>query len=235
MGPGQSRARIAVGARGADVPIRRVSCIGRAIGIDAGLAYIKGRSLGCAPLRPSWSGDRKRCKENSASPPGTSKPTRPYFRRSSKPTSQLVFDSANHAQFAEYSFTLAVYSFKFAVISFFDTWAHAPQLEALGLCWTMSARGNFPRHRRVDPCFLLNQHLKNGCSASEARQAVGGGREAVVTGTNLAEAIHRLALWVGGLSTGNAVRTLCPGLSANTGTGARLRHPPRKQSPKWYE
>ena len=38
MGPGQSRARIAVGARGADVPFRRVSCIGRAIGIDARLA-----------------------------------------------------------------------------------------------------------------------------------------------------------------------------------------------------
>lgn len=49
---------------------------------------------------------------------------------------------------------------------------------------------------------------KDGCSASEARQAVGGGRGAVVTGTHLAEAIHRLALWVGGLSTVGAICTL---------------------------
>jgi len=49
---------------------------------------------------------------------------------------------------------------------------------------------------------------KDGCSASEARQAVGGGRGAVITGTHLAEAIHRLALWVGGLSTVGAICTL---------------------------
>jgi hypothetical protein len=48
--------------------------------------------------------------------------------------------------------------------------------------------------------YCINTY-KDGCSASEARQAVGGGRGAVVTGTDLAEAIHRLALWVGGLST----------------------------------
>ena len=45
---------------------------------------------------------------------------------------------------------------------------------------------------------------KDGCSASEARQAVGGCRGAVVTGTHLVEAIHRLALWVGGLSMAGA-------------------------------
>jgi hypothetical protein len=48
---------------------------------------------------------------------------------------------------------------------------------------------------------------KDGCSASEARQAVGESRGAVVTGTHLAEAIHRLALWVGGLSTVGAICT----------------------------
>lgn len=46
---------------------------------------------------------------------------------------------------------------------------------------------------------------KDGCSASEARQAVGGCRGAVVTGTHLTEAIHRLDLWVGGLSTVGAM------------------------------
>lgn len=46
---------------------------------------------------------------------------------------------------------------------------------------------------------------KNGSWASEARQAVGGGRGAVVTGTHLAEAIHRHALWMGGLSTADVV------------------------------
>lgn len=49
---------------------------------------------------------------------------------------------------------------------------------------------------------------KDGCSASEARQALGEGRGAVVTGTHLAEAIHRLALWMGGLSTVGAICTL---------------------------
>ena len=43
----------------------------------------------------------------------------------------------------------------------------------------------------VLPC--INTY-KDGCSASEARQAVGEGRGAVVTGTHLAEAIRRLAL-----------------------------------------
>ena len=46
---------------------------------------------------------------------------------------------------------------------------------------------------------------KDGSSASEARQAVGGGRGAVGTGTDLAEAIHRLVLWVGALSTAGAI------------------------------
>ena len=53
----------------------------------------------------------------------------------------------------------------------------------------------------------INTYI-DGCSASEARQAVGEGRGAVVTGTHLAEAIHRLALWVGGLSTVGAICTL---------------------------
>ena len=53
----------------------------------------------------------------------------------------------------------------------------------------------------VLPCITT---YKDGCSASEARQAVGGGRGAVLRGTHLAEAIHRLALWVGGLSTAGA-------------------------------
>ncbi len=60
--------------------------------------------------------------------------------------------------------------------------------------------------------FVLVLHCintyKDGCSASEARQAEGEGRGAVVTGTHLAEAIHRLALWVGGLSTVGAICTL---------------------------
>ena len=58
---------------------------------------------------------------------------------------------------------------------------------------------------------------KGGCSASEARQAVGGERGAVVTGTYLAEAIHRLALWVGGLSTVGAICTLRRSTSAHAG------------------
>ena len=66
---------------------------------------------------------------------------------------------------------------------------------------------------------------KDGCSASAARQAVGGSRGAVVRGTNLAEAIHRLALWVGGLSTAGAVCKLRQGLSAHTGYGGGLAAP----------
>ena len=75
---------------------------------------------------------------------------------------------------------------------------------------------------------------KDGCSASEARQAVGGGRGAVVRGANLAEAIHRLALWVGGLSTAGGVRTLRPGISAHAGSGAGLQLPRPEQSPEKY-
>ena len=79
-------------------------------------------------MRPSWSGDRKSCKGNSASHPATSRPTRPYFCRSSESTSRLGFDAANETPFADYSFRLAVYSFKFAVISFFDTLTLRPAL-----------------------------------------------------------------------------------------------------------
>lgn len=87
--------------------------------------------------------------------------------------------------------------------------AHAPQLEALGLWARRQARRS-----RADgsAALVLVLHCintyKDGCSASEARQAVGEGRGAVVTGTHLAEAIHRLALWVGGLSTVGAICTL---------------------------
>ena len=118
MGPGQSRARLAMGARGADVPFRMVSCIGRAVGIDARLAR-RGARLGVPQCGRGWSGDRKSCKGNSASHPATSRPTRPYFCRSSESTSRLGFDAVT-TLFADYSFRLAVYSFKFAVISFFD-------------------------------------------------------------------------------------------------------------------
>ena len=54
---------------------------------------------------------------------------------------------------------------------------------------------------------------------SKARQAVGGGRGAVVIGTHLAEAIHSLALWVGGLSTVGAICTLRQSTSAHAGQG----------------
>jgi len=69
-------------------------------------------------------------------------------------------------------------------------------------------------------CILINTN-KDGCSASEARQAVGGGRGAVVTGTHLAEAIHRLALWVGGLSTVGAICTLRRRASTRAGQDGR--------------
>ena len=62
---------------------------------------------------------------------------------------------------------------------------------------------------------IASTPTKSGCSASEARQAVGGCRGAVVTGTHLAEAIHRLALWVGGLSTVGAICTLRRSTSAH--------------------
>lgn len=52
---------------------------------------------------------------------------------------------------------------------------------------------------------------------TEALQAVGGCRGAVVTGTRLPEAIHRLALWVGGLSTLGAICTLRRSTSARAG------------------
>ena len=104
--------------------------------------------------------------------------------------------------------------------------------DALGLCWTVSARRKLPRNRRVDSCLVLHQHIntyRDGCSASEARQTVGAGRGAVVRGTNLAEAIHRLALWVGGLSTAGAVCTLRPGISAHAGYRAGLQLPRPEQ------
>ena len=53
--------------------------------------------------------------------------------------------------------------------------------------------------------------IEDGCLAA------GGGRGAVVTGTYLAEAIHRLALWVGGLSTVGAICTLRRRASTRTG------------------
>ena len=71
--------------------------------------------------------------------------------------------------------------------------------------WAFSEDGKHAGLADGSAAFVLVLHCintyKDGCSASEARQAVGGGRGAVVTGTHLAEAIHRLALWVGGLST----------------------------------
>ena len=101
-------------------------------------------------------------------------------------------------------------------------------------------RGLMPRSWRRWACVRRSQHTvrsgrtvnlvlvlhcfntyKEGCSASEARQAVGGSRSAVVRGTNLAEAIHRLALWVGGLSTVDAICTLQQALSVPHGTFMR--------------
>ena len=82
-------------------------------------------------------------------------------------------------------------------------------------CWRRWAFGQDGKHAGLadgSATFLLVLHCintyKDGCSASEARQAVGGCRGAVVTGTHLAEAIHRLALWMGGLSTVGAICTL---------------------------
>ena len=78
--------------------------------------------------------------------------------------------------------------------------------------WAFGQDGKHPGLADGSAAFVLVLHCintyKDGCSASEARQAVGGGRGAVVTGTHLAEAIHRLALWVGGLSTVGAICTL---------------------------
>ena len=78
--------------------------------------------------------------------------------------------------------------------------------------WAFRQDGKHPGLAAGRAAFVLVLHCintyKDGCSASEARQAVGEGRGAVVTGTHLAEAIHRLALWVGGLSTVGAVCTL---------------------------
>ena len=50
-------------------------------------------------------------------------------------------------------------------------------------------------------CFLGSPF--NGCLASEARQAVGIGRGAVVK-PRTRRAVHRLVLWAGGLSTAGA-------------------------------
>ena len=49
---------------------------------------------------------------------------------------------------------------------------------------------------------------KEGSLASAARQAVGGSRGAVVKPRTPAGAIHRLALWVGGLSTAGVMDRL---------------------------
>ena len=95
--------------------------------------------------------------------------------------------------------------------------ANAPQLEALGLCAGRQARRSRRRTRCARSCLACINTYKDGCSASEARQAVGGGRGAVVTGTYLAEAIHRLALWVGGLSTAGAICTLRRSTSVHAG------------------
>ena len=78
--------------------------------------------------------------------------------------------------------------------------------------WAFGQDGKLAGLADGSAAFALVLHCintyKDGCSASEARQAVGGCRGAVVTGTHLAEAIHRLALWVGGLSTVGAICTL---------------------------
>ena len=75
--------------------------------------------------------------------------------------------------------------------------------------WAFAQDGKHAGLADGSAAFVLVLHCintyKDGCSASEARQAVGEGRGAVVTGTHLAEAIHRLALWVGGLSTAGAI------------------------------
>jgi len=78
--------------------------------------------------------------------------------------------------------------------------------------WAFGQDGKHPGLADGSAAIVLVLHCintyKDGCSASEARQAVGEGRGAVVTGTHLAEAIHRLALWVGGLSTVGAICTV---------------------------
>jgi hypothetical protein len=98
----------------------------------------KGRSLGCAPKQPTWSGDRTSCEGNSASHPSTSRPTRPYLHRSSEPAGRLGFEAADEVPFADYSFRLAVYSFKFAVYSFFDTWDVLPPEHKIQPVFTIS-------------------------------------------------------------------------------------------------
>ena len=70
---------------------------------------------------------------------------------------------------------------------------------------------------------------KDGSSASEARQAVGGGRGAVGTGTDLAEAIHRLVLWVGALSTAGAIPFRWHNTARKT-SGGLVIPPPRLKS-----
>ena len=80
-----------------------------------------------------------------------------------------------------------------------------PQLGVVRLCWTVARTDRW----KLQPCFNLtsSQHRQNGCSANEAsgRRRCRGG---VVRGTNLAEAIHKPALWVGRLSTAGATLTL---------------------------
>jgi hypothetical protein len=78
--------------------------------------------------------------------------------------------------------------------------------------WAFAQDGKHAGRANGSAALVLVLHCintyKDGCSASEARQAVGGCRGAVVTGTHLAEAIHRLALWMGGLSTVGATCAL---------------------------
>ena len=79
--------------------------------------------------------------------------------------------------------------------------AHASKLAAPGLCSTVSAPGIHRRNRPLVSCPALHQHLQRRLlgkrSASGRRRLSGSGGQA----TNLAEAIHRLVLWVGDLST----------------------------------
>ena len=61
--------------------------------------------------------------------------------------------------------------------------------------WAFGQDGKPAGGANGSDAFVLVLHCintyKDGCSASEARQAVGKGRGAVVTGTHLAEAIDR--------------------------------------------
>ena len=56
----------------------------------------------------------------------------------------------------------------------------------------------------------------------------------MVTGTNLAEAIHRLALWVGGLSTAGAICTRGKAYQRKREMKVGVQRPPRQQSLEKY-